>query len=713
MRNSIIRIIAFILTLISICTFIIGSTFRGISSSFHFDGYMSYEEFYEGENESQALDYLESSMSYFENYARSSSKENFLELVEYDAINYLDYTHIRVTDENNSVLFDNVSLDESEYLTSYKQTIEIKGYQNGEIAYFDLGYLDEFKHLYSLSEIEGNFYLKENGTISYIEPITNIDEDSLIVSYTINGEVYKSGDRFTGANNEIFELNEYGELVTIQSGELSSTLVVELFYNQDSSSGYAYSFTGSSSDGMNEILEQVYCTRNIIDEIIIISAIICAISLFILITYTGKQKGTNEISLNFIDRMPLEITICINLGLSALIYTYGWLFYETSYNLMLLSLGFIVLIQLISLVTIVVRLKSKTLIKNSFTYIVIKWLLSPIRYFMGVLRYAFLEVPLVLKAVIIVIALGLLALIGVISSYFLWSIAMLASAMIFLITYFYLANLKSSIKKISQGDLDYKTDTKYMILDFKEMAEDLNKINEGLEEATQKKIKSERLKAELITNVSHDIKTPLTSIINYVDLIKKQNIQDETVNEYIEVLDRQSQKLKRLTSDLVDASKINSGNIDSKLEDVNISVVLGQIEGEYKEKLSQKSLNLIVNYPNEDLIIKADGKHLNRIIDNLMINILKYSLENTRVYIDVKNSENLVSVIIKNTSKTQLNISADELMQRFVRGDESRNTEGNGLGLSIAQSLATVQEAHLDITVDGDLFKAEIVFNKN
>ncbi len=707
MKNALIRIMAFLLALISICTFIIGSTFKGISTEFDFTGYDTFEEFYAGGTKESADSFLENNMSYLKHYGQTNSKENLVELISYDADNYLQGTQIKLTDEDGTVLFDNIKSDESEFMSSLTDTITITGYPVGTAIMFELQYLNEFDYLYSLNEIKNNFYLKENGQITYIEPISEYDEESDSIIYTVNGDSYKAGDIFTGKNGEVFELNKYGELIVTQTGSNSEVLIAELHLTDEVYLGYMF----GQEAGILNLIEQIFLTREIIDGVIIVSAIVCAISMFILVSFIGNKKGTNEVSLNFIDRIPLEIIAFINALLSALIYTYGWLFYEYSYNLVLLSLGFIVLVQLLTFVTIVARLKAKTFIKNSFTYKFIKWALSPIRYFIGVIKYAFLEIPLVLKAVSVVLAFGILTLMFRYYNDALFFVLFLA-AILFMITYIYLANLKSSIKKISEGDFDYKTDTKYMVLDFKEMAENLNKINEGLEEATQKKIKSERLKTELITNVSHDIKTPLTSIINYVDLIKKQNIQDDTVNEYIEVLDRQSQKLKRLIVDLVDASKINSGNVDAELENISISVVLEQIEGEYKEKLQKQNLELISSYPLENINVLLDSKHLNRIIDNLMGNILKYSLNGTRVYLEVKNYENTASIILKNTSKQMLNISADELMQRFVRGDESRNTEGNGLGLSIAESLMNVQGGKLEITVDGDLFKVEIIFNK-
>ncbi len=218
-------------------------------------------------------------------------------------------------------------------------------------------------------------------------------------------------------------------------------------------------------------------------------------------------------------------------------------------------------------------------------------------------------------------------------------------------------------------------------------------------------LKSERLKTELITNVSHDIKTPLTSIINYVDLLKKENIQDEKIREYIDIIDIKSQRLKKLTEDVVEASKVSSGNIKLNIEEINIKELINQTIGEFKDKFEEKNLKIETKLPNEEIKIKADSRYMYRIIENLFSNITKYALEDSRVYIDVINKKGKIEISIKNISKAKLNISSDELMQRFVRGDKSRYTDGSGLGLSIAKSLTELQNGKFDIIIDGDLFK--------
>ena len=246
---------------------------------------------------------------------------------------------------------------------------------------------------------------------------------------------------------------------------------------------------------------------------------------------------------------------------------------------------------------------------------------------------------------------------------------------------------------------------------FKSSVKYLNNISNGLENAVQERMKSERMKAELITNVSHDIKTPLTSIINYVDLLKKEDIANEKANEYINILDNKSQRLKKLTEDLIEASKVSTGNVSLNLEKINIVELIKQAIGEFEDKFQNKNLQIIVNCQENEININADSRYMYRVVENLFSNIYKYALENSRVYIDISIVDNTNVVIeMKNISKDKLNISADELMQRFVRGDRSRNTEGSGLGISIAQNLTELQNGTFELKLDGDLFKVKLTF---
>ena len=212
--------------------------------------------------------------------------------------------------------------------------------------------------------------------------------------------------------------------------------------------------------------------------------------------------------------------------------------------------------------------------------------------------------------------------------------------------------------------------------------------------------------------MSHDIKTPLTSIINYVDLLKKEDIQSEKAKEYLSVLENKSQRLKKLTEDLVEASKASSGNIKLKKEKININELIKQVSGEFEDKFKTRELEEIMNLPEENIFVEADGRYMYRILENLYSNASKYALENTRIYMDVVPKQTSVVIQMKNISKEKLNISTDELMQRFVRGDSSRNTEGSGLGLSIASSLTELQGGKFHIYLDGDLFKITLGFEK-
>lgn len=270
--------------------------------------------------------------------------------------------------------------------------------------------------------------------------------------------------------------------------------------------------------------------------------------------------------------------------------------------------------------------------------------------------------------------------------------------------------IHQAIEKIAAGETSYKVDVSNFSSLEADLAEGLNRISDGLETALAEQVKSERLKADLITNVSHDIKTPLTSIINYVDLIKREKIENPTLQRYLEVLDQKSQRLKTLTEDLVEASKASSGNIKLEMSQIDIVELVQQTNGEFEEKYAMKRLEMVNSLPNEVILIEADGRRLWRVLENLYNNACKYALENTRVYISVEDRGNNVIFSIKNISAAPLNISPDELTERFVRGDVSRTTEGSGLGLSIAKSLTQLQGGTFQITIDGDLFKAEIAF---
>ena len=269
--------------------------------------------------------------------------------------------------------------------------------------------------------------------------------------------------------------------------------------------------------------------------------------------------------------------------------------------------------------------------------------------------------------------------------------------------------LLKGIKAMCEGDLNKKIDTQYLYGSFREFGEELNELAEAAKEAARQQMKSERMKTELITNVSHDIKTPLTSIINFVDLLKKPHSEEEG-EEYLEVLDRQSQRLKKLIDDLMDMSKANSGTMSVELGEIDAAEAVNQALGEFGDKLDRARLTPVFRHPEKRIVMAADGKLLWRVLSNLLNNAVKYALPDTRLYLDLLELDGNAVISIKNISREQLNVDAEELMERFVRGDASRNTEGSGLGLNIARSLVELQGGSMQLTVDGDLFKVTLMF---
>lgn len=271
-----------------------------------------------------------------------------------------------------------------------------------------------------------------------------------------------------------------------------------------------------------------------------------------------------------------------------------------------------------------------------------------------------------------------------------------------------LPRLRDAAKRLASGDYSAKTDTTGMIRPLREHGEALNSTMSGMNAAVGERMKSERMKTELITNVSHDIKTPLTSIINYTDLISKEQSDNPKISEYVSVLARQSERLKKLITDLIDASKASTGNMEVSLAPCDARVLVAQTVGEYTDRLSEKKLEIVSGLPENSVVVNADGRLLCRVLDNLLGNVIKYAMPGTRVYIDLASGSELSSISIKNVSKDALNIRADELTERFVRGESSRHTEGSGLGLSIAKSLVELMGGKFSVIIDGDLFKAVI-----
>lgn len=455
-------------------------------------------------------------------------------------------------------------------------------------------------------------------------------------------------------------------------------------------------------------------------------AVLLIISILYLIISIGRVKGKKYVDLNDFDKVFLEIILVIAAGivigvviiLSELLVRFDDLGYQFLWSC--LVTGYLVLYTVIAATgtTIVKRIKAKTLLKDSmigrffkltikilrnigknikagFNKIVDSWSISK-------LLIIYTTIYLVIMVVLIVTLEGVGAILDVLITFY------LLYKLIERVTC--LERIETHLKKMYEGNYAEKLEGRDFTKEFQKTVVHINDISNGFEKAIQKGIQSERLKTELITNVSHDIKTPLTSIINYVDLLKKENIQNEKAKEYLEVLENKSQRLKKLTEDLVEASKASSGNIKLDIRKIKLTQLIKQSIGEFEDKFESKGLEIITDYPKQDVYILADNRCLYRVIENLFVNISKYALEKSRVYIQVEKGDEKVILTIKNISKDSLNISADELMQRFVRGDKSRTTEGSGLGLSISKSLTELQKGKFDLEVDGDLFKVRIEF---
>lgn len=374
--------------------------------------------------------------------------------------------------------------------------------------------------------------------------------------------------------------------------------------------------------------------------------------------------------------------------------------------------------MLFYLIDLAVRLKLGGFWKNTLVYVALKWgWKTACQIGQGILAML-CKIPLVMTTVMVYLGICILEFFGVLlfmrddTGVFLWAMEKVVLFVVLMVVALTCKKLQKAGEALADGQENYQVDTSKMIGVFKAHGDNLNSIGQGITKAVEARMKSEHMKTELITNVSHDIKTPLTSIINYADLIAEENTENEKIAEYSEVLLRQSKRLKKLLEDLVDASKATTGNLEVNLQPCEVGVLLTQAAGEYEQKMAEKSLNLIVRQPEETVKIMADGRHLWRVFDNLLNNICKYAQEGSRVYLSLENQAQKVSITFRNMSKYALDVSAEELEERFVRGDKSRHMEGNGLGLSIAKSLVELQNGKMEIVIDGDLFKVSLCFQE-
>ncbi len=469
-----------------------------------------------------------------------------------------------------------------------------------------------------------------------------------------------------------------------------------------------------------------YQLRYWIVAIGIACAALSLISFISLLVVAGKKPGSEEIFTGGLHKVWYELLLCLFITCIPLteeiLHSFYWNDFIFVMTLGICAAGMLCFFMFLCMTT-AVRIKGKTFWKSTFCY----WALGILRKLgrpiwnlvkklWGKFKTVFLALPMLWRTAVLVGGITLLELIVLSSCWYVddiiafWALEKWILVPAILYGAWCLRQLQKGGIALAKGDLSYHTDTKGMFWDLKNHGENLNSIAVGMTHAVEERMKSERMKTELITNVSHDIKTPLTSIINYASLIGNEKCENEKITQYSEVLVRQSERLKRLIEDLVEASKASTGNLDVFLSPCDAGVFLTQAMGEYEEKLESKNLSLVVHQPEAEVRIMADGRRMWRIFDNLMNNICKYAQSGTRVYLTLEEQNGNALISFKNISAEPLDLSEEALMERFVRGDQSRNTEGNGLGLSIAKSMAELQNGSLNLTVDGDLFKAVLTF---
>lgn len=568
--------------------------------------------------------------------------------------------------------------------------------------------------------------------------------DNIIYNSYSQGRVYYSIYDDEGVDTGLYDLDEIVNLVNVnlQAYNLNYKIYLDdkLCYshfngNDESSIDFNYVIVGHWDVTEEPRYIEVYYSLNNTKEsydyfatdsnlyyglfawrynfiyLLIAFCILLIVDVTYLCIMVGRDNTTDdEVKLNEIDKIPFELYVGILVGVLFLVYVVGSRIYYygiIGVTMAGLYLTLVLLAGLSVLLIFVNRIKCGCFCKNTIIYLLYKLISQILIIVFNLTRDIIGAVPLIWKSLIfIIIFIWILPLELHYSNYFIYYL--LALSAIVLYYSIHLAKIKERTAKIAAGDFEHQLNMKVMSPELKDYANKLDSINKGLSLALDEKMRSERLKTELITNVSHDIKTPLTSIINYVDLLKRDS-NPQQKQEYLAILDKQSRRLKKLTEDIVEFSKVSTGNIKVNKEINHGNELLKQAIGEYEEILENNNLELVCHYASNDAEILTDGKLVWRILDNCLNNIVKYSKKSTRVYVDSEIVSDQFVITMKNVSDNMLNISPEALLERFVQGDSSRSTEGSGLGLSIASDLANLLGGKFEIEIDGDLFK--IIFS--
>ena len=607
-----------------------------------------------------------------------------------------------------------IDIEDSWQLTNlYNNYLAEKGYE--DIAESEeLFWYEKNKEIEEIKES-----IKKSDLANYQKILEDLNNPDGMIYYATDGyyESTNTGNENRNHYNTRYAyvlIDEKGMIVEPDNGYSGYTVsLVDAYEAIEGGIDSAVIYVAITDEGLSLRVDRWLSDRHILIKNTVI-ILMCLMMIFACIIYltleTGKLADDEEIHMVSFDRVFPDLSLAVMAGIGAIAY-FG--FYNvlniryTSEKLMrfamLSSSAALFTVFLVLFLSIVRHAKNESLVKKSLSYILLNKTV-------GAASKIAAGGPLMFKS----IAAAALLMAASVYSYKnpVWIIPLF-------LTVIYLVykkvkkfeTIQEGLRSAKKGNYEFKIELSGNG-EFNRLSEDINTITSGLKIAVLNEVKIEKLKTELITNVSHDIKTPLTSIISYVDLLKREGLQSPNAPKYLDVLDRKSSRLKTLTEDLFEAAKATSGSIEAHFDKVHVNALVAQILGELDEKIIESKLIFKVTAANDKIYANADGRLLSRVMENLLSNIFKYALKESRVYIDIHETEKEVFVCFKNVSEFELNIPADELMLRFKRGDESRSSEGSGLGLAIAKSLMEIQNGILDISIDGDLFKAEIRLEK-
>ena len=649
---------------------------------------------------------------------------------------------IKVTTGNIKLINDNARLDNNIYTNDYDSTIEVpvKRY----IVFNKLGDMEQGEQY--INALMGNdepYYDEYNYNEEYEENATLEDDtDSVLTAdgKSITTQDIMYGNHYPSSVEKLYfdDTDEIGS----SSGNCYCLVLSYDEYSFINITGKCYVDVEAAVDNIKasnpEMVQYIGVwntkSKGILAGFAVVLLLCIVMSIFSMVN-AGVKTGKETITLGRFERAPTELVlamvvcsvaaaigICVESGIASICVNqyknYTFVSENIQYIAFLVPVACLYSVALFFFNNIVAKVKTRTFLADCLIIRALKWMAGKTK---ACFRYMKSHMSLTQKGIwayigITIVEIIFVAILAVGSMRgLLWLVIYIVLkwlCIVGIVAYIIQTQeLYKCAKEMAEGNLDRKADTSKMFWVFRAHGEHLNQISDGMSKAVEARMKSEHLKTELITNVSHDIKTPLTSIINYVDLLQKDDMDEKTRQEYIEVLSRQSARLKKLIEDLVEASKASTGNIQINWAEIDANMLLEQAVAEYNDKLERAGLRVVFTKSETPAVIMADGQHLWRVFDNLLANISKYAMPGTRVYASVIHEAGSVRIEFKNISREALNVSSDELMERFVRGDSSRNTEGSGLGLSIANSLCTLMRADFKLSIDGDLFKAVITFD--